>query len=84
MCNGNGVGLFGLQLRGDRAVEGSHDQLDVLADEAIVVGQKGAGEQTTLAEHLESIANTQHKTALLSESQHLFHDGRKTGDGSRS
>ena len=57
------------------------DEVDLAADEAQrLVRQQRARQQARLAQHLEAVADAEHRAALARERDHRLHDRREARD----
>ena len=73
--------LTGLRPAGEHGAIVLDDDVDLPAHEPQrVVGQQRARQQVRLAQHLEAVADPEHRPALAREARDLIHDRRKAGD----
>src|SRR4051812_20999971 len=71
------------ELAAEYTVEVLGHQADLAADEAkALVRQKCAGQKPRLAEHLEAVADAEHRAAFGGEAADCLHRGREAGDRS--
>ena len=85
MGNRDFVGALGIESGGEQRSSGFGFQVDILADESLAaVAQQGSRQQTGLGQYLESVADAQHIPARAGMGNHVFHDRREAGNGSRT
>jgi hypothetical protein len=83
--NGNADDLSWSKEKGEGGICTLHPEENVPANEPpIPVGKKRPGEESTLKENLEPVANTKDNTPRKREIPHRPHNGGKPGNGSGS